>query len=122
MLHPVQITFRGMEPSEAVERRIQTKMQDLERFGEQLVSCHITVEQPHRHHQTGNKFLVHMDLRVRSGHLAVNRDHTDNKAHDDVYVALRDAFDAAIRQLESYVRKQRGEVKRHGEGAGEAAG
>jgi hypothetical protein len=31
----------------------------------------------------------------------------------DVYVALRDAFDAIKRQLEEYVRIQRGEVKSH---------
>src|SRR5690606_9101707 len=33
--------------------------------------------------------------------------------NEDVYVALRDAFDAAKRQLEDYGRRQRGEVKSH---------
>jgi len=33
--------------------------------------------------------------------------------HEDVYVAIRDAFDAMSRQLEDYARKQRGEVKTH---------
>jgi len=43
----------------------------------------------------------------------VSRDHHDKQAHEDVYVALRDAFAAASRQLEEYGRIQRGEIKNH---------
>ena len=34
-------------------------------------------------------------------------------AHEDVYVALRDAFSAAGRKLQDYVRRRRGKVKAH---------
>jgi hypothetical protein len=38
--------------------------------------------------------------------------HTAN-AHEQVDVAVRDAFDAARRQLQDHARKQRGDVKLH---------
>ncbi|UCE90564.1 MAG: cold shock domain-containing protein [Pseudomonadota bacterium] len=34
-------------------------------------------------------------------------------AHEDAYVAVRDAFDAAQRKLEAYVEQRRGQTKAH---------
>jgi cold shock CspA family protein len=45
---------------------------------------------------------------VPGSEIVVNRDQ-----HEDVYVALRDAFDAARRQLEDYGRRLRRETKTH---------
>src|SRR5690606_22918580 len=61
-----------------------------------------------QHHHQGRPFRVSIDLRVPGKEIVANRDH-----HEDVYVALRDAFDAAKRQLEETVRLQRGDVKVH---------
>ena len=36
-----------------------------------------------------------------------------NKRNEDVYVAVRDAFKIAQRQLQDYVRERRGDVKHH---------
>lgn len=113
MQNPVQITFRGMEPSEAVDRRIRDKVKELDRFHDHIMTCHVTVDAPHRQHQQGNVFAVHIDIRVAHGEIVVNREHGHNHAHEDVYVAIRDAFGAAVRQLEDYARRQRGEVKHH---------
>jgi len=63
---------------------------------------------PHKHHQQGKQFNVRIDIGVPGSEIVVNRDHAE-----DVYVALRDAFDAAKRQLEDYARKMRGDVKTH---------
>jgi ribosome-associated translation inhibitor RaiA len=113
MQNPLQITFRGMQPSEAVERRIRSRADELERFHDQIMSCHVTVDAPHRQHQQGNLFSVHLDIRVPQGEIVVNRETGRNHAHEDAYVAIRDAFDAAVRQLEDYARRQRGKIKRH---------
>src|SRR3546814_20932899 len=43
----------------------------------------------------------------------VDRNSGRNQAHEDVYVALRDAFNAARRRLEDHSRKQAGRVKTH---------
>jgi ribosomal subunit interface protein len=105
---PLQITYRGMKKSEALDQRIRAKAAKLEVFHPRITSCRVAVEERHRHRQQGNQFTVRLDIRVPQTEIAVNRDH-----HEDVYVALRDAFDAARRKLEDFMRVQRGEVKAH---------
>lgn len=108
MQTPLQITIRNIEPSEALEARIRDKAQKLEQFFKHILSCRVVVESPHKHHHQGKQFNVRIDIGVPGNELVVNRDH-----HEDVYVALRDAFDAAKRQLEDYARITRGDIKTH---------
>lgn len=109
----VQITFRGMDHSDAIETRLRAKVGGLERFARGITSCRVTVEVPHHHHHKGALYSVRIDLRLPKGEIVVNRENHHDHAHEDVYVAIRDAFDAAGRQLEDYVRRQRGDVKSH---------
>lgn len=111
---PLQITFRDMEPSEAVEASIRERAAKLDRFSSHIMSCRVVVESPHSHHHKGNLFNVRLDLTLPRGELLVNHEHHHkDHSHEDVYVAIRDAFDALKRQLEDYTRKQRGKVKHH---------
>lgn len=113
MQQPLQISFRDMEPSAAVEARIREKAEKLDRFYDRIVSCRVVVESPHRHHHKGNLYHVRIDLTIPEGELVANRQNGQNHAHEDVYVAIRDAFDAMRRQLEEYARRRRGAVKVH---------
>lgn len=105
---PLQITVRDVEHSEALEARIRSKVEKLEEFFKHITSCRVVVEVPHKHHHQGKQFNVRIDIGVPGSEIVVNRDHAE-----DVYVALRDAFDASKRQLEDYARKIRGDVKVH---------
>ena len=105
---PLQITIRDMPPSEALEAHIRDKVQKLDSFFAHVISCRVVVEMPHRHQHQGKHFNVRVDLGVPGNEIVINRDH-----HEDVYVALRDAFDAARRQLEDYVHRLRRETKTH---------
>jgi ribosomal subunit interface protein len=105
---PLQITVRHMAPSDALEARIRDQAAKLEEFHPHLVSCRVTVEEIARHQQQGRQFRVSIEARVPGQELVANRDN-----HEDVYVALRDAFDALARQLEDEVRVKRGDVKSH---------
>lgn len=100
MKTPLQITFRDMERSDALETHIREKADKLEQFFADIVSCRVVVEQAAKHQQQGKPFNVRIDIGVPGKELIV-----DKQAHEDVYVALRDAFDAAKRQLEDYVRQ-----------------
>ena len=113
MQQPVQIVFRNMESSAAIEDRIRERVQALERFYAPLMSCRVAVELHHRHHHQGNLFHVRVDLKVPDSEIVANREPSEHHAHEDVYVAIRDAFDAVRRQLEDYVRRRRGVVKEH---------
>ena len=105
---PLQITIRDIEHSEALETHIRDKVKKLDEFFEHIMSCRVVVDMPHKHHQQGKQFNVRLDIGVPGNEIVVNRDHAG-----DVFVALRDAFDAAKRQLEDYARKLRGDVKKH---------
>lgn len=111
---PMEITFRHMDPSPAVEARIHEKAEKLDRFYENVIGMRVVVEAPHEHKNQGKLFHVRIDLTVPGGELVVSKGHHhQSQAHEDVYVALRDAFDVAKRRLEEYSRQQRGDVKAH---------
>jgi ribosomal subunit interface protein len=105
---PLQITIRDVDHSEALETHIRDKAKKLDEFFDHIMSCRVVVEVPHKHHHQGKQFNVRIDIGVPGSEIVVNRDHAE-----DVYVALRDAFDAAKRQLEDYARKLHGNVKAH---------
>lgn len=47
---PLQITFRHMDPSPALEARIRRRAEELEQFSGRITACHVTVESRHRRH------------------------------------------------------------------------
>ncbi len=110
---PLQITFRHMDPSPAVEARIRQRVEELERFFDRIVSCRVIVECRHPRRRQGNLFRVRVDLKVPGAAIVVGRDPAARHAREDAHVAVRDAFDAARRLLEDRVREGRGEVKTH---------
>jgi len=110
---PLQITFRHMDTSDAVAARIRERAAELERFFGRIMSCRVAVECRHPRHRQGNLFRVRVDLKVPGREIAVGRDPAQHHAHEDVYVAIRDAFDTTRRLLEDHARERRGEVKLH---------
>lgn len=113
MQKPLQITFQGLPPSPALKWRIRRKVRKLERFYDRIISCQVVVERPPAHRHKGGTYEVRIHLEVPGGHIDVTREPGLNQAHEDIRVALRDAFARATRLLEDYARRQRGEVKRH---------
>jgi ribosomal subunit interface protein len=105
---PLQITLRDIATSPAVETRIREKADKLNRYYDHIMGCRVVVEMSQRHKHQGKLHRVHIDLTVPGGEITVNR-----CEDEDVYVAIRDAFDAARRQLEDFAQRQRGDVKLH---------
>lgn len=105
---PLQITIRDVEQSDALETHIREKAKKLDEFFNHIMSCRVVVEMPHKHQSQGKKFNVRIDIGVAGSEIVVNREQAE-----DVYVALRDAFDAAKRQVQEYAHKIRGDVKTH---------
>lgn len=128
---PIQITYRNMEPSPAVTARVEAEAAKLDKFFDRITSCRVVVEAPHRHHKWGELFHVRIELSVPGAELVVSHEPTPHSAlshddeaalqkhfeihpeHKDVYVAIRDAFGSARRQLQDHVKRMRGEVKSH---------
>jgi ribosomal subunit interface protein len=110
---PLQISFRNMPPSPAVETDIREKVAKLEEFDDRIISARVVVETPHRRHRQGKLFHVRITLRVPGCEIVVSREPAAHHAYEDVYVAIRDAFDDARRQLEDHAREARADVKAH---------
>jgi ribosomal subunit interface protein len=112
---PLQITFRDIPPSDAVAASIRERVQKLERFCDCIMSCRIVVQEPHRRHQQGSLFSVTIDLTVPGAELAVGGSGStgDDHAHENMYVALRDAFAAMQRKLQAYMHQRRHDNRVH---------
>jgi len=109
---PLQVTFKGMDRSEAVEAKVRERAGKLERFAERITSCRVVVERAtHRHHK-GDVYHVRVDVTLPGHEIAATRDPERADTHEDVYAAVRDAFDAARRQIEEALRRRRGERRR----------
>ena len=117
---PLDVKFRNMDPSPAVEARIREKAEKLERFHDRIIGCTIVVKAPHHSQHKGKLYSVRVDISVPGKDVVVDRAKPENHAHEDVYLAIRDAFNAATRRLEDQVRKRRDSTKLRG--AGRTAG
>jgi cold shock CspA family protein/ribosome-associated translation inhibitor RaiA len=111
---PLQISFRNLDRSETIEDRIREEAAQLDEFCDHIMSCRVVVDVPHRHHLTGNVYQIRLDIKVPGEEIAVVHEPAEHDPHyKNVNVAIRDAFDAAARKLEDYVRRQRQDVKHH---------
>ena len=131
MILPLQISFRNIKPSEAVEGRVREEVAKLETFYKGIMHCRVVVELPHRHYTSGDLYHVRIDLTVPGAELIVKREpslqtslrqvdtekqsksYEAHAAHKDVFVVIRDAFKEARRQLQDYARRLRGQTKAH---------
>ena len=112
MTIPVQITFRHMESSQSVETRVRELASHLGVFSDRITSCRVVVDSPHRHHHQGKVFNVKVQLALPGEDVVVDMERPLRDGHEDVYVVIRDAFDAAKRQLQQRMSGLRNEEKR----------
>jgi ribosomal subunit interface protein len=105
---PLQVTFRHLPHSDALEARIREKAAKLEQFFPHVTSCRVVVEEERLHQHQGKLFNVRIDLHIPGHELVVNMER-----NEDPFVAVRDAFRDARRQLEEGARVMRGDVKTH---------
>lgn len=110
---PLQITFSNMTPSDAVRARVEELAAKLDRFHERIMSCRVVVRAPNRRQRSGKLYHVSIDLKLPGREIAINRDPPQDQSHQDVYVAIRDAFEALVRRIEDVSRERRGDIKTH---------
>jgi ribosomal subunit interface protein len=103
-----QITYRHMPHSPAMDDRIHAHMAKLEALHPRITTCHVVVDEVDRHKEQGRLFEIHIDVKAPQAEIVATR-----QRHEDAYVALDDAFDAATRQIQDTLDRQRGDVKNH---------
>jgi len=106
---PLQIAFHGLDHSDAVETRVREKVDKLEQFCDRITSCRVVVEVHHKNtsslHRKGEPYHITISCKVPGDDLVVRRSPKDPKAHEDIGVALRDAFSTMERRLKDYMER-----------------
>jgi cold shock CspA family protein/ribosome-associated translation inhibitor RaiA len=111
---PLQIAFEHLDPSDALEAAVRREAQRLERFHDRITSMRVVIGRPQHRRSKGDIYTVRIHIAVPAGrHIDVSRDPAATGRHEDMHVTIRDAFDAAGRQLQDQVRKISGDVKAH---------
>lgn len=108
MLLPVQITSKEFVLTPAIEAHIRKKTEKLNRFFNRVSSCRVVIDLPKKHQNHGRLYSVRIDVTVPGKELVVNHKH-----EKDIYIAIREAFNAITRQVEEYSQKRHGRVKTH---------
>jgi len=91
----LQVVFRDIPKSDAVEVAVRKHAAKLDEFCDHLMSCRVTVEESAKHKHQGKLYSVHIDAKLPGKQISSTRHHEN----EDVYVAIRDAFDAVKRRL-----------------------
>lgn len=105
---PLELTFKNMEHSDAVEAAVRGRVDKLGRYFRHIISCRVALEVPNRTPaQAARNYRVSIEISVPGEDLVVSRDPTMYENYNDLYVTIRDAFNAAERQLQSYSGKLR---------------
>ncbi len=107
-----QITFRGVSPSDALNATLNRHIDKLETFYDRIMNCRVMVECSHRH-QHGDLYHIRIDVTVPGKELVITRNPPEHQENEDIYVAIRDAFNTAERILKDFAAQQRGDVKVH---------
>lgn len=109
---PLEIYYHDIEKSDSIDALIREKTAKLEQVCDYITGCRVAIEKPHQFVRSGNAFRVRLDITVPPGHeIAVAKEPGKNKMHDPLAAVIRDAFEAARKQLKKLVDKQREEVK-----------
>ncbi|HWK53028.1 MAG TPA: ribosome-associated translation inhibitor RaiA [Hyphomicrobiales bacterium] len=110
MISDTKVVFRGIDHSPAVEEAVQKRVAKLERFSDEIQSLRVILESPHNNHQKGKVYHVGVEALIPNHEIVVTHEQHDNRAHEDIYVAVRDAFNALERRLKAVYKK--GETRR----------
>ena len=104
---PLQVVFEHVDHSDAVEAGVHKEAHKLERFCDRITSARVVVGRPQHRHHKGDTYSVRIHLEVPGAEdIVVSHDPGATGRHEDIHVTIRDAFDAAGRQLQDVVRKR----------------
>lgn len=115
MTAPTRISFDGVDPSPALSAEIERHASKLNRFAPDLLGCEVTVSRSESSHKQGNRYVVRVRARLRDGYLEGGKTPEPDRSHVDPHIAVRDSFDAVLRQLEDREGIQRDRTRQRAE-------
>ena len=116
MTNEFQVVFRNIDQTNAIADAVQKRIQKLERYCDEIIAGRVVLDSPHNNHHKGKVYSVGLEIHTPSKEVRVNQEQHDNHAHEDLYIAIRDALNAAERQVKS-IDKKRGMTASHKDGS-----
>ena len=111
MQTPLQLAFENIPHSDAVESRVREEAAKLEHFCDRITSMRVVVARPQHRHHKGDAYQIRIHVAVPgAADIAVSREPAVDRAHEDIYVTIRDAFRAARRKLQDATSRRQGHV------------
>ena len=108
----IQITFRDFPPSDSIRAYVEKRAGKLLARYEPIIALKVALEAPHHHQQHGSPYRVRIDI-VTAGSEIVVAPRDGGGRHADLYAAIDEAFDDAVRRLRDYTQIRRRETKTH---------
>ena len=113
---PLEISFRDVPKNESLKLLIRERVNKLEKVCDYITGCRVAIEKPHSTVKSGNPYRVRLDITVPLGHeIVIRREPGNSEMHESLPAVIRDAFNAARKQLQKLVEIQRKEIKSHPE-------
>jgi ribosomal subunit interface protein len=119
MISDTQVLFRGLDHSPAVEEAVHKRVAKLQRYSDEIQSLRVILEAPHNNHHKGKVYHVGVEALIPNHDIVVTHDQHDKHSHEDIYVAVRDAFNALERQLKAVYEKHEKQRRQNGRRADE---
>jgi ribosomal subunit interface protein len=101
MKSAVNVVYRDLESSAALNAVIDKKVAKLSRFCGDIISSRVVIDIPHNHKHKGKMFRASLELDMKGAPLTV---HCDDES---VHIAVRDAFSSAERTLKKTAGRKR---------------
>jgi ribosome-associated translation inhibitor RaiA len=103
---PLEIHFHGIDKSKAVEDRVREKVAKLAKHFGRMTSCRVVLEAPHRNPQKAKVYQIKIEIGVPSRRpIVVSHEREGSHAAEELNLALRDAFEAALRKVDGVASK-----------------
>lgn len=103
----VDVIYRDLDSSAALNEVISKKAEKLHRFTDQIIHSRVVLDTPHNHKHKGKQYRASIELDVKGGSVAVVRD------DESIHVAVRDAFLTAERKIKQLNAKTRDTRQTH---------
>lgn len=109
----LEISYRNFAAPMLADERIGERIAKLEKMYPRMTSLHVTAEQIQPGQTRGKLYRLRLMASMPGRQIAIDKAHADKHAHEDFFVAVRDAFNALEHRLETFADKQNGNIKAH---------
>lgn len=107
MSNEFQVVYHNIDQSAALTENVNKRIEKLQRFSNDIIGGRVVLDSPHNNHHKGKMFSVTVEIHTSGKEVIVRQGQHDKPAHEDIYVAVRDAFNVAERQLKATDKKHR---------------